>query len=284
MSPSSYATRLKYLGHLKNHIEPAFGKMMLGDMADFELIQKWLDAKGAPSAERNVTRRCKPPCSRKHVVPETRYLEPLLCENCGGQVPAARRPGLSWATRADLRNILSSMFKQATMWRLWVGENPIKHVTAGRAKPVREKRKLTIEQTRRLLALLPYDVRIVCSVCLLTARISEAMGLQEKHLNFTERIIEVRQRYYRGDLDVVKSRASKRDLPMGYLEEDLRRLCKGDPERYIFQIETQPKWGHRGRPCSATTATCTSIFCGQPPRSWGSTTRVSASMRCAAKR
>jgi integrase len=196
-------TQGKYRSHLKNHIRPAFGKLMLCDLKS-KMLQEWLDSK----------------------------------------LPTAEGGGLSWSTRTDLRNILSGMFTQAIIWEYWDGSNPVEHVHAGRKRMVREKRKLTDDQTRRLLAELPYDVRVLCCVCLFcTLRISEVLGLQEKHLDFTNKTIQVRQRYYRGDLDLAKNLAAERDLPMAYLVNDLRNLCKGDPERFVFQIETFPKYG-----------------------------------------
>jgi integrase len=205
------STRGKYKNHLKNHIRPAFDKMMLCDIEPL-MVQQWLNAKGDPDAEGN--------------------------------------PGLSWATRTDIRNILSSVFTKAIEWGRWKDQNPIEHVHAGRKHAVREKRKLTEDQTRRLLAALPYELRMACCVSLFcTPRISEVLGLQEKHLNFAENRIEVRQRFYRGDLDETKNDNSRRDLPMGYLSTDLKSLCKGDPERFVFQIETHPEWGKKTAIC-----------------------------------
>jgi integrase len=205
------STRAKYRSHLKNHIRPAFEKLMLCDLQSLT-VQQWLDAKAELDAEGN--------------------------------------PKLSWATRTDIRNILSSIFTKAIEWGRWKDKNPIEPVHAGRKRAVREKRKLTDEQTRRLLAALPYDLRVACCVCLFcTLRVSEAFGLQELHLDFDKGIINVRQRWYRGDLDVCKNQTSERDLPMGYLANDLQNLCKGDPDRFVFQIETHPQWGNKTGIC-----------------------------------
>ena len=89
-----------------------------------------------------------------------------------------------------------------------------------------------------------------CCVCLFcTLRVSEVLGLQEKHLDFESNRIVVRQRFYRGDLDETKSDAANRDLPMGYLGADLKSLCQGDPERFVFQIQTSPEWGRKSALC-----------------------------------
>ncbi len=157
---------------------------------------------------------------------------------------------LAWATKEDIRNILSSMFTQAIKWGRWKDQNPVEHVHVGRKKAAREQHKLTDEQTRRLLAYLPADVRLaVCVALFSTLRVSELLGLQEKHLDFSEGLIRVRQRFYRGDLDIPKNPKAKRDVPMGYLSADLKATCKGDPERFVFQIETHPEWGHKVAVC-----------------------------------
>lgn len=152
---------------------------------------------------------------------------------------------LSWSTKADLRNLLSGIFGRAIEWGLYMDSNPVRFVRVGRRTLLHEKRKLDDEQTRRFLAALPYDLRVMCCTGLFcTLRVTEMLGLQEKHLDFERNLILVRQRYFRGDLDAhTKSGKSMRDVPMGYLATDLKRLCAGDPERFVFQIETRPKWG-----------------------------------------
>lgn len=180
---------------------------------------------------------------KNHIVPA--FGDSMLCEITTLRVQqwldGIKR---SWNTRTDIRNVLSSIFTKAREWKHWTEENPIEPVSAGRRKLVREKRKLTDEQTRLLLAALRPDLRVMCCSCLFSAlRVSEALGLQEKHLDFTTGIIHIRQRYRRGNLDQTKTERSERDVPMGYLAEDLKGLCKGDPERFVFQIETRPNWG-----------------------------------------
>jgi integrase len=205
-----FAAQKKYRGHIGKHIVPAFEDMMLCDITTL-LVQKWIDAKGdAP-------------------------------ENLG------------WHTRTDIRNILSSLFTEAKKWGLWTERNPVEdvhvHVREGKEQLVYEKRKLSYEQISRLLAMLPYVLRVQCGACLGTLRFSEAAGLMEKHLNFDRGVMEVRQRFYRGNLAKAKNRRAARDVPMGHLAADLKRLCMGDPERYVFQLETAPDWGRKTAIC-----------------------------------
>jgi integrase len=113
-------------------------------------------------------------------------------------------------------------------------------VTPGRKRLIRQKVKLTDDQTRKLLAALPGQVRTVACVSLFTTlRISEVPALREKHLDFKAGEISVEERYHRGNLDTVKSRRAERRVPMGYLSAELKRLCLGDPEKFVFNIETR---------------------------------------------
>lgn len=158
--------------------------------------------------------------------------------------------GLAWATRADLRNILSSVFTQAAAWGFWKDRNPVEHVSAGKKRAAREKKKLTDERTRKLLAYLPADVRAMCCTGLFcTLRVSEMLGLQEKHFDFARTLIMIRQRYWRGDLDETKGEKSTRDVPMGHMAPEFARIMTGDPERFVFQIKTRPGWGRREALC-----------------------------------
>jgi integrase len=172
-------------------------------------------------------------------------LQPLLVQRWLDSIK------LSWATKTDLRNILSGAFTKAIDWGVWKDANPIERVHVGPKIAVREQRKLTDEEMRRLLAALSEDVRmIVCVGLFCTLRISEILAIQEKHLDFTNGLILVRQSYCRGSLaPTTKTPRSRRDVPMGFLEDDLKRMMMGDPERFVFQIKTRPMWGRETAIC-----------------------------------
>ena len=60
--------------------------------------------------------------------------------------------------------------------------------------------KLSVEETRALLATLPGEVRLIRGTTpYCTLRISEVLGLQWKHVDFEAGKILVRRRWYRGD-------------------------------------------------------------------------------------
>jgi integrase len=180
---------------------------------------------------------------RCHVKPA---LSPLPIEEVNTRridewLASKSRDGLAWATRADLRNLVCSIFTRAENWDLYEGKNPALRASPGRKKAVYEKRKLTVEQTKDLLAGLRDDVRIVCMVALFCGlRISEVMGLCWRHVDLERGMFLVRQRYYRGDVDRTKTDASMRDVPFGYFGPLLAALHPGPEgmERFCFEVKT----------------------------------------------
>ena len=82
----------------------------------------------------------------------------------------------------------------------------------------------------------------------LLLRISEVLGLQEKHLDFEAEVIRVRQRFYRGDLDRPKN-GKPRDVPMVDLAARLRTRLTGNLEAFVFRVETKPRWGRERAIC-----------------------------------
>lgn len=75
--------------------------------------------------------------------------------------------------------------------------------------------------------------------------------MQWKHVDFMRGVIQVRQRFYRGDLEVVKSERSQRDVPMGLLATDLATLYPGPEhaEEYVFSVRTHVGREKKGRVC-----------------------------------
>ncbi len=149
--------------------------------------------------------------------------------------------GLSYNSRKDLRNTLSGIFTRARKWGLWKEPNPAMDASPGKARDAREKRKLTTRQLCAILDAVPAELAMICNLALLTLRISEVLALQEKNLEFACGTIHVRQRYYLGDIDICKTRKSRRDVPMGTLAPQLKVLCMGDPDRYLFEGWTYNK-------------------------------------------
>jgi hypothetical protein len=128
-----------------------------------------------------------------------------------------------------------------------------------------------------LLACLPEDVRLVASICLpSTLPISEALGLQEKHLNFASGQIAAA-------LLPVNNQESIREVPIGYLGDDFKRCPTGDPERFEFEIKTRPEFGRKESTCRDD-RDINQHFSARRPKRWASTTRASAGTPCAGRR
>lgn len=163
---------------------------------------------------------------------------------------AKAKSGMAHATRTDLKNILCGIFTQAKRWGYWREENPAVLTNVGRERPVREQRKLTLDETLRLLAALREDVRLIVEVALFCGlRISEVLGLEWRHIDWKWNVIMVRQRWYRGDMDVVKTKRSIRDVPMGHLGETLRAIYPGKKSdgEFVFNVQTHVgRWGKPG--------------------------------------
>lgn len=144
---------------------------------------------------------------------------------------------------------MHAIYNKARQWGLWRESNPAEFASAGRKEAARPHRKLTIEETRKLLDALPADVRTICETALYcTLRVSEALGLQWKHIDFVRGLILVRQRFYRGDLDMTKTRRSRRDVPMGDLAPELahRYPGAGHEDEFVFSVQTHV--GHYAKP------------------------------------
>lgn len=168
-----------------------------------------------------------------HVLPA--FGEMKLCDIDGAQVEQwlneKKEAGLGWWTRIALKGVLSAIFTAAKQWKMWEGGNPTEGVRIGRKKLVREKRLLTVEELRLLLAALPERPKFIVLIIFgLGLRISEVLGLKWSDVNFTEKTITIQRRWYRGDLsEETKSEASSAVLRLGpsMLQEFQSRFYAG---------------------------------------------------------
>src|SRR5579885_387322 len=207
------STRQKYRLHIKNHIRPAFEKLMLCEITT-RLIENWLNDKAKPRRD-------------------------------GGKII----DGLSSAARADLRNIMSGIFTKAEHWGYWQDRNSVERVNLGRHQPVREKRKLSVDEQARIFSALPEDVCLLIETALwCSLRVSEVLGIQERDINLEQRTVTVQRRFYRGDLDVT-CKTKPRTLPIGDLAERLAKRLTGNPNAFVFWVETRPLFGRKRSIC-----------------------------------
>ena len=126
----------------------------------------------------------------------------------------------SWYMMVDLRNIMSAIFSKGQEWEILPDTlaNPMRRVKLGRKWVVRPERILSEEETMQVLARLSDPHLLICETCLSTgARISEVLGLTRKHVDLQKGILHIQQRHCRGDIDVPKTRNSRRVLTLGTL-------------------------------------------------------------------
>lgn len=128
----------------------------------------------------------------------------------------------SWFMMTDLRNVMGGIFTRAREREILdeAFANPMARVKVGRKRNVRPDRILTHEETAEVFARLVDPQLLICETCISTGtRISEAVGLQLKHVDLNAGTIEIQQRHCGGDVDEPKTRNSKRILALGTLTE-----------------------------------------------------------------
>jgi integrase len=161
--------------------------------------------------------------------------------------------GLAWWSRKGLRNILSSIFTQADVWRLWEGRNPCERVNIGRQTEVWTKRIPKAEDLTRFLNVLP-DTAIISAdgarYIVLTAvaaglRVSEILGLQLRDIDPTKGTLTVARAWRRGHAVPAKSASSRRVRRISGLAAELIGFAKGkQDDQYIFGRASR-----NGEPC-----------------------------------
>jgi len=150
---------------------------------------------------------------------------------------AKAEAGLGWWTRIDLKGVLSAIFTAAKDWKLWEGDNPTEGVRIGKKRLVREKRLLTADQLRTILAALEERERFIVRLLFgLGLRISEALGLRWSDLDFEAGTVTIRRRWYRGDLsEETKTPAGERVLQLGAaLVDEFKQRYPGAHRRGEF--------------------------------------------------
>lgn len=147
----------------------------------------------------------------------------------------------SWWMMIDLRNVMSGIITRAQEWGIIPRSyaNPMRWVKIGRKWVVRPDRILTDEETAEVFARIEDPHLLICETCIYTGtRISEAVGLQLKHVDLKKGTIKIEQRHCRGDVDVPKTDSSRRVLALGVLTERYKGWIakKGmkDPGDWVF--------------------------------------------------
>ena len=155
------------------------------------------------------------------------------------QFLATKADSLGWWSLQNLRSLLSTIFLTAKRWKLWEGDNPTSGSRIGKKKLAREKRYLTVEQLQAILAALPDHLRFLVLILFgLGLRISEALALKWKDIDFAQATVNLQRRWYRGDLSAegeMKNESSAVALPVSAtLLDEFRRRYPGPAARDQF--------------------------------------------------
>jgi len=218
------------------HLRP----LNLGKLTPFAtiLFQAFIEKHFIPNAFptlKTSTRRRYQSTIKNHLLPAFGNLR--LCDLQRVEIQAfvlrKMEKGLSWETADLLRNLLSKIYRCAKKWGFFAGDNPASEIDLPHKKPVREKCVLMPAQIPKLLAVMKEPYRTMALVGILTGlRVGEILGLRWSDIDFDTAQLRVNQRYYRGEMDSPKTRASQRTLPLPpECIEALRRL----------QTATQPE-------------------------------------------
>jgi integrase len=133
--------------------------------------------------------------------------------------------GLARSTRALNLSVLRSIFENAEMWGYFQGRNPCKRIKLGSGGEVFNRRALTPDEARTLIASMDEPLRLIVEAALFPGlRFSELMGLTWDAIDHASQTITVRQgRSQHGDLDEPKSRKGQRAVPLGALAQPFVR-------------------------------------------------------------
>lgn len=201
-----------------------------------DLAQRYLDTRAA--AHSSATRAWERTQIENHIAPAFGMLKLSEIDRASVEQWLAQKPKLSWWSKDGLRRLLGRIFTAATEWGWHEGKNPTLGIRLGRKRLVYERKLLTIAQFRILLAGLDEEMRFLVLILFgLGLRISEALGLQWRDIDWTEGTISIRRRWHRGDLsEDLKSEGSAATLRLSasLLSEFASRR---KPEGFLFPGE-----------------------------------------------
>jgi integrase len=128
---------------------------------------------------------------------------------------------LAKSTRALNLCILRTIFENAELWGYFQGRNPCKLIKLGSGGEVFNRRALTPDEARNLIAVLEEPLRLIVETALFTGlRVSELMGLTWEAIDHTGRALIVKQgKSQQGDLADPKTRKGRRSVPLGGLTD-----------------------------------------------------------------
>jgi len=189
---------------------------------------------------------------RAHIVPKpgSLPLTEITTKNAQAFVAYLASGGRSRKTVENVLVSLSSLLKTARSWEYAVGNFRVADLTMPRDGVKKEVRCFSDDEMQRIIANAPEPLRtIVIITAVLGLRIGETLALRVADVDFTKKIIRIRQSVDAATRTIagVKSKASSADLPMPkQLETRLRAYLEKHDGRSELLFTNQ-----RGRPYSA---------------------------------
>lgn len=144
--------------------------------------------------------------------------------------------GLARSTRALNLSVLRSIFESAELWGYFQGRNPCKRIKLGSGGEIFNRRALTPDEARTLIAALDEPLRLIVETALFTGlRVSELMGLTWDAIDRANRTLTVKQgKSQQGDLDEPKSKAGRRPHRLGELAKRFIRPANAGANDLIW--------------------------------------------------
>jgi len=215
-----------------------------------EFVQEWRTSVAVNL--KGTTARAAESHLRAHILPKLGSL-PLTEVNTKTVQSFVAYLASGGRTRKTAENVLmtlSSLFRTARAWQYACGSWSLKDLTMPREGVKKEQRSFTDDETRKMIASAPEPLSTILAVtAVLGLRIGETLALRVSDIDFTRKIVRVRQSVDAATRDVqaVKSQASSADLPLpSQLEARLRtHLQEHEGESDLLFVN------RNGRPFSA---------------------------------
>ena len=132
---------------------------------------------------------------------------------------------LGWCSRNSIKATLGRIFEYAAENNLYLGRNPTLKINCGRKKPARSKAILPPEVMANVLERIEPKYRLIIETALLNGmRVSEVLGLRWRVIDMNSGMFTIEERYFRGDVDLVKSLSSERRACLDDLLDQYKAL------------------------------------------------------------
>jgi integrase len=144
--------------------------------------------------------------------------------------------GLARSTRAYNLKVLRAIFEAAEEWGYFQGRNPCKRIKPGAGADIYDRRALTPDEARKLIAGAEDPLKLLIETALFTGlRVSELLGLTWSAIEYGKQTLTVKQARSRfGEIGSPKSEAGRRTVPVGYLAKRFVRPPGADQASLIW--------------------------------------------------